>query len=142
MGAEETELCIRALHRWPEFSFIYEPGVRIHHKTPPNRTNWNYFRLRCYSEGLSKALVTKFVGAKDGLGTERSYTMRTLPKGVVKGVSDTVFHRDWSGLARAGAILAGLSFTTAGYLVGSAGNQIERIKYILGRKKRVLKAGL
>ena len=141
MGGEETELCIRALQHWPGFSFIYEPATSILHITPPSRTTWTYFRARCYSEGLSKALVTKFVGAKDGLGTERSYTLRILPRGVIKGISEAIFHRDRSGLARAGAILAGLGFTTAGYLVGFVTTQIERVKYSLAQKRSILKAG-
>lgn len=142
LGCEETELCIRAHQRWPDLSFIYEPGTSILHQTPPIRTTWKYFQMRCYAEGLSKALVTKYVGAKDGLETERSYTLRTLPKGVVKGISEAVFERDWSGLARAGAILAGLGLTTAGYLVGYAVVFINRIKNSLDQRRKLFKAGL
>jgi hypothetical protein len=35
-------------------------------------------------------------------------------------LTDTLFHHDLTGLARAGAIIAGLAATTAGYLIGSA----------------------
>lgn len=128
LGCEETELCIRASQRWPESRFIYEPGTSIHHTAPPSRTNWAYFRARCYAEGLSKALMTTFVGAKDGLQTERSYIFRTLPRGVLRGISDALYYREWSDLARAFAILAGLGFTIAGFLVGSAIHQFDRIR--------------
>ena len=142
LGCEETELCIRALQKWPESIFFFDPDISIQHKIPASRTKWAYFRARCYSEGLSKALVTKFVGAKDGLGSERSYTLRILPKGVMAGFNHAIFHRDRFGLARSGAILMGLFFTTVGYLVGSITNQIGRIKYALGQKSSILKTRL
>jgi hypothetical protein len=58
------------------------------------------------------------VGAQDSLSTEKSYTLRILPKGVLKGFSDFLFRLDISGLARATAIVAGLFTTGFGYLVG------------------------
>lgn len=118
-GCEETELCIRAHQRWPEKVFLYEPAARIHHQVPAARATWRYFRSRCYGEGLSKAAIARFVGARDGLATERSYTLRTLPQGVWRGIGDALLRRDASGLGRAAAIVVGLLATTAGYLVGS-----------------------
>jgi len=119
MGCEETELCIRAKQHWPQKVFLYEPRARIHHCIPPDRACWRYFRSRCYAEGLSKAGVTRYVGAKDSLASERSYTLRTLPRGIARGLADAFLHRDPAGLSRAGAIVVGLAITTAGYLVGS-----------------------
>jgi glycosyltransferase involved in cell wall biosynthesis len=127
-GCEETELCIRARQRWPERVFLYEPAGRINHQIPPVRATWRYFRARCYGEGLSKAAIARFVGAKDGLSTERSYTLRTLPLGVWHGLGDGFVRRDPSGFARAAAIVGGLLTTTAGYLVGSIQQQIEAWK--------------
>jgi GT2 family glycosyltransferase len=117
LGCEETELCIRANQHWPARAFIYEPLAIIHHKVTAKRATWAYFRSRCYSEGLSKAYISSFVGASDSLSTERSYTFKTLPLGVLRGIGD-VFRGDLSGLGRAGAIIAGLGITTVGYLVG------------------------
>jgi hypothetical protein len=57
-------------------------------------------------------------GAADGLATERRYTLATLPKGVVRGVVDTLNGRDIAGVARAFVIVAGLFITTLGYAVG------------------------
>jgi GT2 family glycosyltransferase len=119
MGCEETEWCIRAVQQWPEKFFLYEPRARIHHRIPPRRATWHYFRSRCYAEGLSKALVAQFVGAKDGLASERTYTFRMLPLGVARGVRDGLLHLDLAGFARAGAIIAGLFLTTMGYIVGT-----------------------
>jgi glucosyl-dolichyl phosphate glucuronosyltransferase len=118
MGCEETELCIRAKQHWNEKVFLYEPRARIRHRIPAQRTSWRYFRSRCYAEGLSKALVTCYVGAKDGLASERDYTLRTLPKGVIRGLMDGLLHLDLTGFLRAGAIIAGLMMTIVGYEVG------------------------
>lgn len=117
LGCEETELCIRANQSMPGQVFIYEPAARIHHKVPAARITWKYFRARCYAEGLSKALVSTMVGANDALSSERSYTLKTLPLGVLRGVGDTL-RGDVSGLGRATAIITGLLITAAGYAVG------------------------
>src|SRR6266699_295151 len=119
-GCEETELCIRARQHWPQGVFLYQPQARVLHNVPGSRTRWRYFYSRCYVEGLAKAIVARHVGTKDSLASERIYTLRTLPLAVVHGLTDTLFHQDLTGLARAGAIMAGLAATTAGYLIGSA----------------------
>lgn len=116
MGCEETEFCIRARHQFPHGVFIYEPGAVIRHQVPRARTTWSYFVARCYNEGVSKALLTRMVGVSDGLATERVHVLRTLPSGVIRSLSDVVRHSDWAGLARAGAILAGLAVTASGYI--------------------------
>jgi len=118
LGCEETELCIRTNQHWPERIMLYEPNARVHHRVPRNRAQWGYFFSRCYSEGLAKAFVSRFVGARDGLASEWEYSLKTLPQGVIRGVTDATVSHDPTGLARAGAILAGLTVTTAGYVVG------------------------
>ncbi len=118
MGCEETELCIRASQYWPQKVFLYEPQARIHHRIPPSRTNWRYFGSRCFAEGLSKAAVSRYVGAKDGLATERTYIARTLLRGLAHGVRNGILHLDVMGFARAAAIAAGLTITVAGYSTG------------------------
>ncbi|MCB0209641.1 MAG: glycosyltransferase [Anaerolineae bacterium] len=118
VGCEETELCIRARQLYPRSELLYVPEARVQHRVPPNRANLNYFLSRCYAEGISKALVAQSVGTKDGLASERTYTFKVLPQGVIRGVTAFLTKLDLSGLARAGAIIAGLSVTTVGYLVG------------------------
>lgn len=118
MGCEETEFCIRVHQRRPEWRFMYEPRAWAYHRVPAERTTWEYFRARCYAEGLSKAQVSFLVGMGDGLSSERTYTFRALPRGVVRGLADAVVRRDLSGLLRAGAIVAGLGFTVLGFLMG------------------------
>lgn len=119
MGCEETEFCIRAQQKRPEWRFVYEPGARIYHQVPTNRATFAYFLKRCYAEGLSKAQVSQLVGAGDALSTERSYTLETLPSGVWRGLVDTFWQRDLVGVLRSAAIVAGLTYTSVGYGVGS-----------------------
>ncbi|MFL5663376.1 MAG: glycosyltransferase family 2 protein [Ktedonobacteraceae bacterium] len=118
-GCEETELCIRAHQRWPQRVFLYQPRARVFHRVPSKRTSWRYFYSRCYVEGLAKTAIARHVGAKDGLASERTYTFRTLPLGIARGLSSALLRHDLTGLLRAGAIVSGLAVTTAGYLVGS-----------------------
>jgi GT2 family glycosyltransferase len=117
VGCEETELCIRVRQQCPQTTLYYEPQARVHHLVPDSRARWEYFRARCYAEGLSKALVSRLVGAEQGLSSERTYTLRTLPRGVGQGVRDA-FRGQLSGLLRVCAIIAGLALTTTGYIVG------------------------
>ena len=95
---------------------MHEPAAKVRHRVPASRTRWSYFSSRCFAEGLGKAMMSEFVGSQDGLSTERTYTFRTLPAGVLRGLADAVFRFDPAGLNRAGAIVAGLALAAAGYL--------------------------
>ena len=114
MGCEETELCIRIRQRRRGARIVYEPSASVRHRVTPDRTRWDYFVARCYAEGGSKALVARHVGAGDALQLERSYCLRTLPGGVTDGLRAGA-GGDRAGLRRAGAIVAGLTVTVAGY---------------------------
>lgn len=116
---EDTELCIRALQRWPQGVWLYKPDAKVRHKVAASRASWRYFLWRCYHEGLGKAQLSSLVGTGDSLTAERRHVFRTLPRGVVRGIQDALFRQDPAGLARAGAIVAGLAITTIGYLVGT-----------------------
>jgi GT2 family glycosyltransferase len=122
VGCEETELCIRASEQEPGRRWMFEPRARIAHCVSSERTTWRYFRARCYAEGLSKAQVAHHTNANAALHTERVYTLHTLPRGLVRGLRDTL-RGDASGLLRAGAIAIGLATTIAGYVVGVAEQQ-------------------
>lgn len=118
VGCEETELCIRTHQQWHESNFIYEPSAVVHHRVPASRGTWQYFTSRCYSEGISKALISKYVGTEAGLSSERSYVMRTLPIGVLLGLSQ-MLRGDFKGGIRALAIIIGLMSTGVGFLAGN-----------------------
>lgn len=117
-GCDETEFCIRVRQHRPAAQLLYKPQARVSHKVPASRANWRYFRTRCYFEGGSKAVVSWLLGSNKALASERSYTLRTLPRGILRGFSDTLLRRDITGLQRAWAIIEGFVFTLAGYLKG------------------------
>jgi GT2 family glycosyltransferase len=126
VGCEETELCIRALQRWPGRRFVYEPQARVAHRVDAARTGWRYFLRRCYAEGQSKALVTRLCGARDALATERAYTLRVLPLGAFDALREAVRGRRPAQALAAAAIVAGLSATTAGYVAEQARHVLAR----------------
>lgn len=117
LGCEETEFSIRVRQAIPGAVILYLPAARVDHYVSPDRTTWRYFASRCWAEGISKALVTALVGDRDGLSSERSYVSRTLVRGFVTGLRD-VGRGDRAGVARSGAIVAGLGITSAGFVRG------------------------
>ncbi|GAA3053844.1 glycosyltransferase family 2 protein [Streptomyces roseofulvus] len=118
LGCEETELCIRLANAVPGAVLLIDDRAVIHHKVPAVRERFAYFRTRVYAEGLSKALVAQSVGAGKGLESERRYTSRVLPAGVLRGVRDALLGRP-GGAGRAGAIVTGVALAAAGYALGT-----------------------
>jgi GT2 family glycosyltransferase len=117
LACDDTEFCIRAAKAWPRGVFVYDDQAVIAHRVTLARQSFSYFRSRCLAEGLSKAHVTKSVGFRAGLATERRYTAVTLPAGVLRGLRRGA-HGDWAGLLSAGAIIVGLMYTALGYSFG------------------------
>jgi GT2 family glycosyltransferase len=136
-SCEETEFCIRARQRFQGGYFLHQPPASVEHRVPAGRGRFSYFRARCYAEGRSKALVARVVGSDDALSSERVYTFQTLPRGVVRGLADTVATRNRHGAARAGAIVAGFAVTAAGYIVGQAGPRLSPVVRLRSRVNRV-----
>ncbi|GHG08136.1 glycosyltransferase family 2 protein [Streptomyces hydrogenans] len=118
LGCEETELCIRLAGAVPGAVLLIDDRAVIHHKVPAVRERFAYFRTRVYAEGLSKALVAQSVGAGKGLESERRYTSRVLPAGVLRGVRDGRFGRA-GGAGRAGAIVTAVALAAVGYALGT-----------------------
>jgi glucosyl-dolichyl phosphate glucuronosyltransferase len=117
LGCEETELCIRLRQRLPGSVLLFDNRAVIWHRIPAVRSRFSYFLSRCYAEGLSKAMVTRSVGVRDGLSAERSYSSRTLPAGIARGIAAGV-RGDPAGLGRSAAIVAGLGAAGTGYCAG------------------------
>jgi GT2 family glycosyltransferase len=115
LGCEETELCIRLRQQIPGAVLLNEPKAIVHHKVPASRSLFHYFRSRCYLEGQSKAIISRLLGAQDGLSAESSYTLKVLPLGVLRGIGETL-RGDKSGVQRSGAIVVGLVTTVVSYL--------------------------
>jgi len=118
VGCEETELCIRLVQRDPTAVVVFEPAARVHHTVPVERLSWRYFRARCFAEGISKAMVAARVGHRSSLASERAYVVSVLPRAVLRGL------RRGAG-GRAGAVIAGLAITTAGYAAGWLNDRLQ-----------------
>lgn len=111
---EETDFCIRGQELFPEGEWLYCPTAHVLHSVTPERSTWSYFRARCYNEGLAKAAMVMLTGRQAGLASERSYTLKVLPTGIVRELA-RIGRFDLTGPARAAAIGVGLAYTAAGY---------------------------
>jgi glycosyltransferase involved in cell wall biosynthesis len=113
---EDTDLCLRAAgHRG---IWLYEPTADVGHWIPRQRTTLRYFTRRCFHEGKGKAALAALDGTRESTVTERSYTRRILPHGVLLGLRDAARGDGW-GAARAAAIALGFATTAAGFAAGS-----------------------
>lgn len=117
LGGEETEFCIRLRRAFPGSELLHVAPAEVTHHVPDARLNVAYFLRRCYAEGLSKASVTRYVGPDEALSSERTYTRKTLPRGVL-AYTRAALAGEPRELARAAAIVAGLAVTVVGYLRG------------------------
>jgi GT2 family glycosyltransferase len=117
LGCEETELCLRIQGRWPGARMLYDPQALVEHRVPAARGRLGYFAARCWAEGLSKAVVAGLAGSRQALAAERVHALRTLPRGLLAALRDAASGQAAAAL-RAGAIVAGLAITTAGYVRG------------------------
>jgi glycosyltransferase involved in cell wall biosynthesis len=119
-AAEETDFCIRGSARFPDGHWLYVPAASVSHVVGAERTSWAYFRRRCLNEGLAKAaMVAGGAGSHGGLRSERAYVRSVLPRGVARGLL-AALRGDRAGPLRSMAIVAGLAYTTLGYLRGRA----------------------
>jgi glycosyltransferase involved in cell wall biosynthesis len=114
---EDTDLCLRTAEG--RGSWLYEPAGKVGHWVPRQRTTFRYFARRCFHEGQGKAALAALDGAKESTATERSYTRRVLPRGVLLGLRDAVRGDAW-GAARAAAITVGFAVTAVGFAAGAA----------------------
>jgi glycosyltransferase involved in cell wall biosynthesis len=114
LGGEETELCLRVSARTPEAVLLYEPDAAVRHHVPATRATWSYFRARCYAEGLSKAVVTRYAGAGRALASERGYLRSAIPRAFVRGL------RPGAGPSprTTAALATGVGSAVLGYTVG------------------------
>ncbi|MGZ4660075.1 MAG: glycosyltransferase family 2 protein, partial [Arthrobacter sp.] len=82
------------------------------------RGTLRYMLARSWSEGISKAQVSRVVGHKRALGPERRYVRQVLPRAVFAGIRGWLRGEDPAGLGRAAVIIAVLAATATGYVRG------------------------
>jgi glycosyltransferase involved in cell wall biosynthesis len=113
---EDTDLGIRVLKAFPSHHWRYRPTATALHRVPSQRATLAYFCRRCRHEGAGKAQLASYVGAAEGLSSEREYTHRALPRAVARGISEFALGRDTDGLLRSAAILLGFALTASSYV--------------------------
>ncbi|WP_284740053.1 glycosyltransferase family 2 protein [Amycolatopsis sp. RTGN1] len=120
LGCEETELCIRLRQRVLGAKVLLLPHATVRHRVSDDRTRRRYVRQRSWAEGLSKAAVSRLVGAQDALSTERSYLRSVLPKAVF---------RELRGGNPAGAlsVFVATAAAGAGYVRGRARTPVTEL---------------
>lgn len=116
-GCEETEFSLRAASASPGGRILLEPAAVVRHAVTPQRTTRAYYRARCRAEGRSKAIVSSLAGPQQALSAERTYTTRTLPTAVLRGLGQAVVG-DVAGAQRAWAVCEGFVLTASAYARG------------------------
>jgi len=112
LGCEETELCIRVTRHDPAARIVLRPEARVRHRVSADRVHWKYLVRRCYAEGISKAAISRLVGASEATSSERTYATKVLPRGVARALRR-------GRPSQALGIVVGLGCTVAGYVRGA-----------------------
>jgi hypothetical protein len=115
LGCEETEVCIRLAQAEAGARILFEPRAVVHHRVTAERVTWRYVVRRSFFEGVSKAAVSRRLGRQDTLSTERAYTLRVLPAGVLRHLGQPFA----GGGSRAAAIVVSLACAAAGFAHGT-----------------------
>lgn len=117
LGCEETELCIRLQQASPGSVILFRPASLVRHRVTPDRLTWGYLRRRGWGEGISKALVSRSVGADAALSTERDYLRRVIPAAVLRELT-RLLRGQRAGLTGLLALFVVVGATAAGYARG------------------------
>jgi glycosyltransferase involved in cell wall biosynthesis len=122
---DDTDFAIRVRQQHPDAIWLYQPEATVLHTVTEERASLGYFLRRCYEEGVGKANLSRYVGADDGLSSERRHLVLVLPRGVARGLGQ-LLRGDLSGGARAGAIAIGLLASTTGFALTALSGQFRR----------------
>jgi glucosyl-dolichyl phosphate glucuronosyltransferase len=112
---DDMDMCHRiayARHR-----VLYEPLAIAYHYVPANRTTWHYFWRKCYVANQGKVEVFANMQEASSLSAELAFVARTLTTGVLTEIRQ-VIRGDPYGLARVGAMVAGITVAGLGHLSG------------------------
>ena len=113
IGCEETEACISLTQGEKSRVILYQPAALVHHHVTAARTRLAYVARRSWCEGMSKAAISRTLGARDSLSTESGYVARTLSLAMLRAIPRGP--RAWAG---AGAIGVSVAAAAAGYARG------------------------
>ena len=132
-GCEETEVSIRSAAAFPHGRILHEPSAVVRHHVPMSRAHWAYFRRRCWSEGRSKADLSRLTDPRRALDRERSYVTRTLPAALRRDVGAAGRAREAAYLLRVAAVGGGVAITVAGYVTGQVSHALGALRLVPAR---------
>jgi hypothetical protein len=102
---------------YAKYDVIYEPRAIVHHSVPASRTTWNYFWRRCYFVNQGKVAAFANMQEAANLSAELVFVARTLTTGI-RNEFHQVTRGDLYGIARTGAMIAGIAFAGLGHMSG------------------------
>jgi hypothetical protein len=126
---DDMDMCHRIAY--VQRSVLYEPLAIVHHFVPATRTTWHYFWRRCYLVNQGKVEAFANMQEASSLGAELTFVARTLTTGVLAEIRH-VIRGDLYGLARVGAMIAGIALAGLGHLTGKLGLRWSRRAYLEG----------
>jgi glucosyl-dolichyl phosphate glucuronosyltransferase len=112
---DDMDMSHRIAHA--QHKVLYEPLAVVHHFVPAFRTTWRYFWRKCYFANRGKVEVFANMQEASNLGAELAFVARTLTMGVLVEIRDLI-RGDLYGLARVGAMIAGIALAGLGHLSG------------------------
>ena len=112
---DDMDMCQRIAYA--QYTVLYEPLAIVHHFVPATRTTWHYFWRKCYTANQGKVEVFVNMREAASLSAELTFVIRTLTLGVLAEIRQ-VIRGDMFGLARVGAMIAGITLAGFGHLSG------------------------
>jgi len=112
---DDMDMSHRIAHA--QHKVLYEPLAVVHHFVPTSRTTWRYFWRKCYFANRGKVEVFANMREAANLGAELAFVRRTLTTGVSVEIRYLI-RGDLYGLARVGAMIAGIVLAGLGHLAG------------------------
>jgi glycosyltransferase involved in cell wall biosynthesis len=126
---DDMDMCHRIAYA--RHGVLYEPLAIVHHFVPATRTTWHYFWRKCYFANQYKVEVFANMREASSLGAELTFVTRTLTMSVLAEIRH-VIRGDLYGLARVGAMIAGIALAGLGYLSGKLRLHWSRRAHAIG----------
>jgi cellulose synthase/poly-beta-1,6-N-acetylglucosamine synthase-like glycosyltransferase len=121
---DDMDMCHRIAHA--QYKVLYEPLAIVRHFVPATRTTWGYFWRKCYFVNQAKVDVFTNMREASSLGAELAFVTHTLTMGVTAEIH-RVIRGDLYGLARVGAMIAGIALAGLGHLSGKLRGWSRRV---------------
>jgi len=115
---EDTDLCIRMGASVAGGRWMYVPEALVHHQVPRDRSTFQFFLRRSYSEGRGKIEMSRHLKDERNLQSESDYLRKTIPRALARNLVAAATRREGANAAVAGAIIAGVAASGAGAVAG------------------------